>query len=71
MMDAQDELRLELMHARTELAFLLSEQVLCQASEIRNVRRHINQLVEAINGSRYRASGGAPLSAPVKTADRM
>ena len=38
MMEAQDELRLELMHARTELAFLLSDQVPGQASEILNVR---------------------------------
>jgi hypothetical protein len=70
-MEAQDELKLELMHARTELAFLLSEQVPGQASEIRDVRRHINQLVEAINRNRYRASGLAPVSAQMKTADRM
>ncbi len=71
MMEAQDELRLELMHARTELAFLLSDQVPGQASEIRNVRRHINQLVEAINGNRYRASGGTRVSAQVKAMDRV
>ena len=71
MMEAQDELRLELMHARTELASLLSDQVPGQASEIRNVRRHINQLVEAINGIRYRISGGAPATAQVKTMDRL
>ncbi len=67
MMEAQDELRLELMHARTGLAFLLSDQVPGQASQIRSVRRHINRLVEAINGNRYRISGGAPLSAQMKT----
>jgi len=71
MMETQDELRLELMHARTELAFLLSDQVPGQASEIRNVRRHISQLVEAINGNRYRISGGAPVSAQMKTMDRL
>ena len=71
MMEAQDELRLELMHARTELAFLLSDQVPGQASEILNVRRHINQLVDAINGNRYHISGGAPVSAQEKTFGRL
>jgi hypothetical protein len=60
-MKTREQLRLELMHACTELAFLLSEQVRAQADEIRNVRRHINQLLEALNGERYRGSGGAPL----------
>jgi hypothetical protein len=60
-MKTAEQLRLELIHARTELAFLLSEQVRTQADEIRNVRRHINQLLEAINGERYRGPGGAPL----------
>jgi ribosomal protein L29 len=71
MMEAQDELKLELMHARTELVFLLSDQVPGQASEIRNVRRQINQLVEAINGNRYRILSGAPVSAQMKAMDRL
>jgi hypothetical protein len=71
MMEAQDELRLELMHARTELAFLLSDQVPGQASEILNVRRHINQLLDAINGNRYRIPGGAPVSVQDKTMGRL
>lgn len=70
-METHDELKLELMHARTELAFLLSDQVPGQASEIRTVRRQINQLVEAINGNRYRALGGAPVGAQVKTMERL
>ena len=60
-MKAEAQLRLELMHARTELAFLLSDQVPAHADEIRNVRRHINRLLEAINGNRYHVSGADPL----------
>jgi hypothetical protein len=60
-MKTREQPRLELVHARTELAFLLSEQVRAQADETSNVRRHINQLLEAINGEQYRGSGGAPL----------
>jgi hypothetical protein len=59
-MEAQDQLRLELMHARTELAFLLSEQVRAQAHEILLARRHVKQLLEEINANRYSASGGSP-----------
>ena len=59
-MPVQDQisLRLELMRARRELAFLLSDQVIVQANEIRNARRHINQLLDAINLSRYQRSNG-------------
>jgi hypothetical protein len=48
-MEPQDQLRLELMRARTELAFLLSDQVRAQAEEIRSMRRHVSQLLEAVN----------------------
>jgi len=54
--EAHGRLRLELMQARTELAFLLSDQVCVQTSEVRNVRQRINKLLEAING-------GSPLGA--------
>ena len=36
------------MRARTELAFLLSEQVRSQASEVHNARERINELLETI-----------------------
>ena len=55
-MEAQDQLKRELMRARTELAFLLSDQVRAQAEEIRSVRRHVNQLLEAISEKSQLAS---------------
>jgi len=64
-MEDQDQfsLRRALMQARTELAFLLSDQVVAQANEILNVRRHISQLLDAINRSRYqRSNGGTPVT---------
>ena len=40
-MEAQDELRLELMHARTELAFLLSDQVPAAIATKARERHHL------------------------------
>lgn len=60
-METQDQLRQALMRARTELAFLLSDQVRAQAEEIRDVRQLVNRLVEAIDGNRGAASDRAPL----------
>jgi len=47
-MDAQEQLKLEFMRARTALVFLLSEQVRTDAEQIRIARRQVSQLVEAI-----------------------
>ena len=44
----QNELRLELMRARTELAFLLSEQAPGHAREVRDARKRVNELRVAI-----------------------
>ena len=48
-MDTHDELRLELLRARNELAFLLSDQIYSRDSEVRNVRSRITQLLDTIN----------------------
>ena len=48
-MDTHDELRLELLRARNELTFLLSEQIYSRDSEVRSVRRRISQLLDTIN----------------------
>jgi hypothetical protein len=45
-MEAHEDLKLELLRARNELTFLLSEQVCSQASEVPIVRRRISQLIE-------------------------
>lgn len=47
-MDMLSQLKLELMRARTELVFLLSEEVRSQASQVRNARAKINELLDAI-----------------------
>jgi hypothetical protein len=47
-MDMLSQLKLELMRARTELVFLLSEEVRSQASQVRNARVRINELLDAI-----------------------
>jgi hypothetical protein len=62
-MEAQDQLRLELMRARTELAFLLSDQVRARAEEVRSMRRRVNQLLEAINEKSKPASSVNALDA--------
>jgi hypothetical protein len=48
-MEAHEELKLELLRARNELTFLLSEQIHSQVSEVQIVRRRIRQLLETIN----------------------
>jgi hypothetical protein len=48
-MDTHDELRLELLRARNELTFLLSDQIYSRDSEVRNVRSRITQLLDTIN----------------------
>ena len=58
-MDAQEQLRLDLMHARTDLVFLLSAQVLADADKIRNMRRRVGQLLEAISKNQCRISSEA------------
>ncbi len=58
-MDAQEQLRLDLMHARTDLVFLLSAQVLADADKIRNLRRRVGQLLEAISKNQRRISSEA------------
>jgi len=50
-METRDELRLELMRARNELTFLLSDQVYSRDSEVRIVRTRIIQLLDTINMS--------------------
>jgi hypothetical protein len=67
-MEMQSQLKLELMYARTELAFLLSEQAPGQAREVRDARERVNELRVAIAmdaGDVARASldlrGGHPL----------
>lgn len=60
-METQDQLRQALMRARTELAFLLSDQVRAQAEEIRDMRQLVNRLVQAIDGNHGAASDRAPL----------
>jgi hypothetical protein len=47
-MATHSQLKLMLMRARTELAFLLSEEVHSQASQVRNARARVNELLEAI-----------------------
>ena len=58
-MNAQEQLRLDLMHARTDLVFLLSAQVVADADEIRNMRRRVSQLLEAISRNQCRVSSEA------------
>jgi len=58
-MDAQEQIRLDLMHARTDLVFLLSAQVLADADKIRNLRRRVGQLLEAISKNQRRISSEA------------
>jgi len=58
-MDAQEQLRLDLMHARTDLVFLLSAQGLADADKIRNMRRRVGQLLEAISKNQRRISSEA------------
>jgi hypothetical protein len=48
-MDPHDELRLELLRARNELTFLLSDQIYSRDSEVRSVRSRITQLLDTIN----------------------
>ena len=62
------QLKLELMRARTELVFLLSEEVRSQASQVRNVRAKVNELLDAIaintgdvSSSSLSVRGGHPL----------
>ena len=47
-MDMLSQLKLELMRARTELVFLLSEEIRSQASQVRNARAKIKELLYAI-----------------------
>jgi hypothetical protein len=56
-LDAQDQLKMRLMRARTELAFLLSDQLQAQPEEVRAARRNINLLIEAIGEGRFAGSG--------------
>jgi hypothetical protein len=55
-MEVHNELKLELLRARNELTFLLSEQIYSQASEVQMARRRIRQLLEAINMECKRAA---------------
>ena len=61
-MEADDDLKLELIRARNELTFLLSEQIQARAEEVRAVRQRIGELLETINrGSSPEPRAARPL----------
>jgi len=62
----KDQLTMRLMRARTELAFLLSDQLLAQPEEVRAARRKINLLIEAIGENRFASSGGSSQARAVR-----
>jgi hypothetical protein len=63
--EALDELKLELLRARNELTFLLSEQICGRDCEVQLVRRRISELLETINVYRNATHGWpAPSEAP-------
>jgi len=61
-MEADDDLKLELIRARNELTFLLSEQIQARAEEVRAVRQRIGELLETISrGSNPEPRAARPL----------
>ena len=70
-METYSHLKLELMRARTELTFLLSEQVASPASEVRQARARIFELLETIALDAGDVSSTSSASGPRQSMGKM